>query len=131
MVNRMLQPQEIEVFYVLPALRREIAICMKSAGNSQKNIAKHLGITDAAVSQYFSSKRAASLEFNNTVKSAILESSKRITEELSAMREIQQLLNLIRKERIVCQVHETLGTAPKNCNICFENNQLVNIGSAK
>src|SRR5574341_1255670 len=99
MVNRLLQPQEIEVFYVLPAVRRELATCMKSAGKPQKEIAMLLGVTEPAVSQYMSSKRASLLKFNDKVKAAICESSKRITSELSLMREMQRLLTIIRNER--------------------------------
>jgi len=126
MVNRLLQPQEIEVFYVLPAIRRELATCMKSAGKPQKEIAKLLGVTEPAVSQYMSSKRASMLKFNDKLKSAICESSKRITSEVSLMREVQRLLHLIRNERVVCQIHESMGAALKNCNVCFEG-ELVQI----
>ena len=120
MVNRLLQPQEIEVFYVLPAVRRDIALCMKAEGKSQKAIAKLLGVTAPAISQYMSSKRASTVKFNDKVKSAISDSSKRINSDLSLMREVQRLLQLIRNERVVCQLHETMGSGPKNCNVCFE-----------
>ncbi len=120
MVNRLLQPQEIEVFYVLPAIRRGLAVCMKSDGKSQKEIAKLLGVTEPAVSQYMSSKRASQLKFNDKLKIAINESAKRITSEISLMREMQRLVHLVRSERVICQMHEALGGAPKNCNVCFD-----------
>ncbi len=120
MVNRLLQPQEIEVFYVLPAIRRELAVCMKADGKSQKEIAKLLGVTEPAVSQYMSSKRASQLKFNDKLKNAIIESAKRITSEISLMREMQRLVHLVRSERVICQIHEALGGAPKSCNVCFD-----------
>jgi len=119
MVNRVLQPQEIEVFYVIPALRRELALCMKASGRSQKAIASLLGVTEAAVSQYFSSKRAATIKFNDRMKSVIREASARINDEMSMFSEMQQLLRLSREERVVCQAHESLG-CPKSCTACFE-----------
>ncbi len=121
MVNRLLQPQEIEVFYVLPALRRELAFCMKETGKSQKDIAKLLSVTEPAISQYMSSKRAAIIKFNETLRGAVREASKRITNETSMFREMQRLLKLMREERVVCQVHGSLGSAPKGCNVCFEH----------
>lgn len=127
MVNRLLQPQEIEVFYVLPAVRREIAIVMKAEGKSQKEIAVLLGVTEPAVSQYISAKRASTFQLNDKVKVAIKESVKRITGEIGLMREMQRLLILIREERLVCQAHEALGGAPKGCNVCFEENGLIQI----
>jgi len=121
MVNRLLQPQEIEVFYVLPAIRRELTLAMKAEGKSQKETARLLGVTEPAVSQYMSAKRAAMLKFNDKIQAAIKDASTRITSEVSLMREMQRLLILIRQERVVCQVHESMGSAPKNCNVCFED----------
>ncbi len=115
------------MFYVLPAIRKEIAFCMKESGKSQKEIAKLLSVTEPAVSQYMSSKRASILKFDGKVKAAIKESASRIVSETSLMREMQRLVNLIRQERIVCQVHESLGGAPKNCNVCFEKTDLIQI----
>ncbi len=111
------------MFYVLPAVRRELATAMKAVGRSQKEIAKLLGVTEPAVSQYMSSKRASMLKFNDKLKKAIGESAGRITNEVSLMREIQLLLNLVRNERVVCQVHAVLGGAPNNCNVCFDQNE--------
>ena len=123
MVNRVLQPQEIEVFYVIPALRRELALFMKQGGKSQREIAHLLGVTEPAVSQYMTSKRAALVRFNEAIKAAIKASAQRITGAASMLREIQQLLHLVREERVVCRVHESLGSVPTGCNVCFEDNE--------
>lgn len=105
---------------MLPAVRRELALCMKNAGKSQKEIAKLLAVTEPAVSQYMNAKRATTLKFSDKVRMAICESAARINNELSLMREVQRLLHIIRDERIVCQIHEALGASPKNCAVCFE-----------
>ena len=118
MVNRVLQPQEIEVFYVLPAFRRELSFAMKSFGKSQKDIAKLLGVTESAVSQYLSSKRASFLKFDDRIKKFIHKSASRIKCEISLMRETQRLLAFARSERLVCKVHKSLG-CPSNCSACF------------
>ncbi len=114
MVKKLLQPQEIEVFYVLPALRRELAVCMKESGKAQKHIAKLLGVTGAAVSQYFSSKRASQLKFSAVLKKAIVESANKISDDISLMREVQKLLQLTRDERVTCS------HCLKDCNACYE-----------
>ncbi|MBS3148154.1 helix-turn-helix domain-containing protein [Candidatus Woesearchaeota archaeon] len=121
MVNRVLQPQELEVFYVIPALRREFALRLKKAGRTQKDIAKLLGVTDAAVSQYISSKRAAIVEFPPSITEEISSSIKKLDSELSFTREIQHLLRVTRHTRVICQLHEKLGTAPKGCTVCFDH----------
>ncbi|MEI7827580.1 MAG: helix-turn-helix domain-containing protein [Euryarchaeota archaeon] len=50
---------EIIVQYVLPAIRAEMAVRMRDEGISQAQIARILGVTPAAVSQYIKSKRGA------------------------------------------------------------------------
>ena len=93
---------------------------MKKAGKSQKDIAKLLGVTEPAISQYMSQKRASTVKFSDKIKQAIGESASRISTEITLMREMQRLLHIIRNERVVCQIHEAMGSGPKNCNICFE-----------
>lgn len=121
MVKRVLQPQEVEVFYVLPALRREIAHAMKLKGKSQKEIASLLGITEPAVSQYFSSKRANHMDFDSKVSASIRDASARIVDQQSLVRETQGLLRMLRAERVICRMHASLGQVPTNCNLCFEH----------
>ena len=53
----MKMPCEIIIWYVLPGIRREITKNMIKNGLTQKEAAKKLGVTDAAVSQYLSEKR--------------------------------------------------------------------------
>jgi len=120
MVNRLLQPQEVEVFYILPALRRELALALKATGISQKEIAGRLGVTEPAISQYLSSKRASLVKFNDNITTAIKESAERIKDEVTLMREMQRLLRLSHESKVVCQVHESLGQVPKGCQACFE-----------
>ncbi|MBI2148883.1 hypothetical protein HYU23_04335 [Candidatus Woesearchaeota archaeon] len=112
--------QELEVWYVIPAIRKEITIAMQSNGLKQVEIAKRLGLTKAAVNQYLSNKRGNELKFNNKIKQQIMESTKRINNEFDSVREIQYLINIAREEKIACQVHRNLDNSFKSCNICFE-----------
>ncbi len=121
MVKRVLQPQEVEVFYIIPALRRELAVSMKRVGKSQKEIASLLGVTEPAVSQYFSAKRANHMDFDSKISASIRDSASRINDQNSLIRETQQLLRLLRAERVICKMHASLGQVPTNCNVCFEH----------
>ena len=72
-------PQEIEVWYIMPALRREIAKSLiKDFNFTQKQVAEYMGLTEAAVSQYLSSKRGKDVVFSDAVSSEIKKSAKRI-----------------------------------------------------
>ena len=55
-------PQEIEVWYIIPAIRRGLARCLTGHhGVSYDNVGKMLGISKAAISQYVKNKRAAKI----------------------------------------------------------------------
>ena len=71
MSNQMLQPQEVEVFYIIPAIRSYIARFMKKQGRSQKEIARLLGVRESTVSQYMTEKRAT-LHFNEEIKERLI-----------------------------------------------------------
>ena len=112
-------PQEIEVTYIIPSLRRELAVAMKESGLTQREKAKKLMVTEQAVSQYFSSKRASTVEFNDKVKQEI----KRVAQTLDEDNFKQEMLNLLKlslKENITCQVCTKITKTHNNCEVCFE-----------
>ncbi len=113
-------PQEIEVRYVLPVLRRELAKQMIKLGLSQKEAAKKLGITEAAVSQYFKKKRGT-----GGIKlpmAEIAKSAKRIFNGKSTkcLEEINRLCDLIRKNKKLCIIHRRYGKPMRECAICLK-----------
>lgn len=115
-------PQEIEVWYIIPAIRREFAEVMVKMGLSQREVADRLGITKPAVSQYINSKRGNDLKFNKTIKDAIKRSVNKILKDdkpCTVIREMQELCKLIRKNMCLCEVSKNRADAPKNCKECF------------
>jgi uncharacterized protein len=114
-----LQPQEVEVFYILPAIRRELSKALKAQGKSQKDIAKLLGVTEAAVSQYLSAKRANDVHFPAELADKIREAAPRITDYQSMIRETQAILFQAKQGRIICRMHEQVADIPKGCDVCF------------
>lgn len=123
----LLQPQEVEVFFILPALRREFAMSMKLDGFSQKRIAQLLGITEPAVSQYLNAKRATKVNFPPKIKEDIALAAKRITDERSLIRETQRLLGVARQEMVTCKLHEELVPSLKNCRVCMDENTIIHV----
>ncbi|MBI4016080.1 MAG: hypothetical protein HY363_00125 [Candidatus Aenigmarchaeota archaeon] len=115
MVNRLLHPQEVEVFYILPTLRKHFAICLKDKGLMQKQIAELLDVEGATVSQYVNEKRANKIKFENNVLEKIKESTERITDKLSLLRETQHLLKFIRQSNALCTIHRQLSHLPETC----------------
>lgn len=116
---KLLHPQELEVFYFIPAIRKELSVQMKRKGKGQREIANLLGITEAAVSQYISSKRATGIKLEKPVKEEISKSVDKIKSPLDSVRETQQILAFLRKTRLICKYHHKfLKFIPKNCDIC-------------
>lgn len=116
-------PQEIEVWYIIPAIRRELAKSMiKDLNLTQKHVARAMGLTEAAVSQYLHSKRAKEVVFTKAVLEEVKKSAKDIAKnENLLMQEMMRLTNLTGVKHVMCDVHKKHDAKlPNNCDICFE-----------
>ena len=118
-------PQEIEVRYILPAIRRELArIFIQEHKLSQKDAAKLLGLTEAAVSQYQHSKRAKEVIFSDNVVNEIRVSADRILADKAnkqrLIAEMYRISNLTTVKQILCDLHRSQSKELGNCNICFD-----------
>jgi predicted transcriptional regulator len=94
----MKSPCEKILWYILPAIRKEFAkIMVHDYKMTQKEVAKKLGISNAAVSQYLSQKRGNIQIFDDDILQEIKNSAKKIT---------QQKKDIILKE--TCRICEML-----------------------
>jgi hypothetical protein len=99
-------PQEIEVWYIIPTIRKELARLLTQEHNlSYEKAGDFLGISKAAVSQYLSNKRANKIKFNPEVKKEIKKSAEKISENprLSVL-EIQRILKIMKEKSCSCDV---------------------------
>src|SRR3989344_5184961 len=116
----MIYPQEIEVWYILPAIRRELAKHLINSGLKQKEVAVKLGVTEAAVSQYMKDKRANEIAFDVTIKKAIEKAAKRLIINNNVMREITRINDAMRKNKSICKIHHKYDkNLPEHCDICI------------
>ena len=98
-------PQEIEVWYIIPTIRKELAKAMLKKGLTQEKIASILGVSNAAVSQYMSRKRASKIHFIPKIKKEIEKSADKIARDNKAVvKEIQRLISLMRQVKYCCDV---------------------------
>jgi len=121
MQNQM--PQEVEVWFIIPALRREIAKSMIDDYKlTQKLVAEYMGITEAAVSQYLSSKRAKDVVFSNAVLDEIKNSAKNIIDDdKMVVPEMIRLCKLTAVKQVMCDIHKEQDVKlPDDCDICFD-----------
>ena len=123
-------PQEIEVRYILPAIRRELArILISEHKLSQKEAAGILGLTEAAVSQYQHSKRAKEVVFSNEVIAEIKKSAEKILADKNnkqkLMAETYRISNLTTVKHILCDIHRAQSKDLAGCNVCFDEGLLA------
>lgn len=121
-MQKLIHPQEVEVFYLLPAIRRDIALCLKAQGKDQKEIAKLLGVSEPSVSHYFNSKRAKDVHFSNEIKTEIQNIVKNLKTQQDLVRVTQKLLRMIQSEKEICKVCQEVNKTnlPKKCEVCFD-----------
>ena len=144
-----MMPQEVEVWYVLPALRRELAKVMKTkvvqrVGEdgkkkdhkiTQKEIAKMLGVTEPAITQYLLKKKGRRSRGDQVVipekfhgeleKSAdtMIEQYERkgADDDMFEVmtREINRLIKVIRDDGSMCDIHRQFSAHVKDkCSAC-------------
>lgn len=105
-VNMYLLPQEIEVWYIIPAVRKELSrLLTDEHGFSYEKAGAALGISKAAVSQYLSNKRANKVVLNAKTKVEVKKAAVLIAENPKvAMKEIQRVLKFMKDNHCSCDV---------------------------
>jgi len=110
-------PQELEVWYVIPALRREFSKFMLKKGLKQREIAKKLGIAESAVSHYIKSIRGKEVKFDRKIEKEIKKAVDRVMKnKASVMQEMQNMIMKIRKSGCLCKLHKN---NVRGCEVCM------------
>ncbi|MFT4326519.1 MAG: transcriptional regulator [Candidatus Woesearchaeota archaeon] len=119
-----LMPQEIEVRYLLPAIRRELTQELIFNHNlKQREVAQILGVTESAISQYVSDKRGSELQFNAKEKKIIKTFAQKIAvDQGNSLRYMFNVSQVLRGSKSMCDLHREIdGSIPKKCDICKES----------
>jgi hypothetical protein len=116
-------PQEIEVWYLIPALRKELSkIFIKDYGLAQKKAAELLGISEAAVSQYIKEKRAKDIKFTKSELKIIKSTADKIVKDKkNSMKYLYEVCIAFRGSNTVCDLHRKQNKdILAKCTICME-----------
>jgi predicted transcriptional regulator len=112
-------PQEVEVWFIMPALRKHFVNGFKKNNVKQKDIANRMNLTQAAVSQYTKNKRGNNVSFDEKIVRKINDSCKYIITQNDFRMRFQKILKEIKKSKTMCNVcHDHIDTDIK-CNICY------------
>jgi predicted transcriptional regulator len=117
--KKLVQPQEVIVWYILPAIRREITKSLiEDYHLPQKEIARRFGLTEPAISQYKKGARG-DIELSSDIKDKVKEAARNIVEEDSrAPREVQRVLKYIQEGGFLCEFHKKYGLVHEGCDMC-------------
>ena len=124
----MLLPAEIETRTSVPALRAKVAKRLLAEYNlNQKQAADVLGVTQAAISNYFRGTRGTLFEIDGDERiNALIDEictmmvDKRTTNEIIS--KFNEACTIIRTERMLCDVHKQLEPSLDidSCHVCDE-----------
>ena len=117
-------PQEIEVWYLIPAIRKELAKEFVNVHKlNQKQAAFLLGITESAISQYVKGKRGNELHFSDKEFKNIKETANKMKNEKNEKNLMKLFFDLcvsLRSSKVVCEIHKSLDSKlSKKCDMCF------------
>ena len=122
----MLQPQEVVVGKLLPTLRARVAqILLESYHLKQVEIAKLLGITQAAVSHYNTRSRGLDREIMRLfpeIEGHAQELAGRIRggiRKTEQIRAFNTMVDQMAKTERFCEYHKKIAGIDPGCDICF------------
>ncbi len=73
-------PCEIVVWYVIPAIRSELAKELLNLGMKQKDVSELMDITQPAVSQYITDKRGSGIKLDENVRQMIKDFARQLAD---------------------------------------------------
>ncbi|MCQ2965011.1 MAG: transcriptional regulator [archaeon] len=118
-------PCEMVVWYVIPAIRSELAKDLLKLGMRQKDISELMDITQPAVSQYLTDKRGSGIQFNDDVKELISDFADDLYSGDAGKSDIISrtcaICKKIKTEDILCQLHQEKGDIPADCKACLSS----------
>jgi len=115
-----IMPQELEVWYLIPALRKEITkILISDFAMTQRQVSETIGLTESAVSQYLKYKRGNELKFSKEQMEEINKTAREIVEKGNANEELYRLCVRFRGSENLCKLHRKQDSSiSKDCDLC-------------
>ena len=121
-MQKLIYPQEVEVWFVLPALRKKLCLKLIEKGLSQKEVSQMMNSTPASISQYVKHKRAMEKLFDKELDNEIEKSAVRLVKKKDKLNaEIMRLNEIVKSNGVICQVHKSRSLLNKKdlpCDSC-------------
>jgi len=115
-------PCHAVVWYLLPTIGAELARQLAKRGMPQKEIAKRLGVTPAAVSQYMKGARGAEVKLGRESLEGICkladEVEKGKADEARVILSVCGICRTAWRERVLCVHYRDMGGGGPICAVC-------------
>ncbi|MDI6898011.1 transcriptional regulator [Methanocella conradii] len=115
-------PCELVVWYVIPAIRAELAKELVKLGLSQKEVSERLGITQSAVSQYVKEKRGKGIAMNRQVRKAIRNLAREMAngdKKRDVIPGICSVCSIVKATGSLCDLHRQEDAGLEGCEMCL------------
>lgn len=114
--------------YVLPTMRALIAKrLMEKYKMTQQNAAIKMDLTQSAVSQYLRNLRGSKIKsiekdenINNEIEIFVDRIASGDMDSLAALNSFCNICRLIRKKKLLCDIHIKTSPSLKDCKVCLE-----------
>ncbi len=121
----MKQPCEIIVWYVIPAIRSQLAKDLLSFGMKQKEVSEIMDITQPAVSQYITDKRGSGIKLRDEVKLLVTKLAKDLADNVATKSDIVkrncEICNMVDIKDVIEQLGLDLEDFGEDCDSCCSN----------
>lgn len=116
-------PCEIVVWYVIPAIRSELAKELLNLGMKQKDVSELMDITQPAVSQYITDKRGSGVKLpedvRNMVKNFARELSEGTADKSDLISRVCVICKHVKTEDVIDQLGIDKSKLNSDCQSCL------------
>ena len=108
-MKKLMFPQEFDVWYILPAIKKKLALKLIEKGMPQKDVAIILKTTPATISHYKKNKRVKNDLFGNKVDELVTLAANKINEDNNLFfHEVIKINNKIKDQGLFCKIFQNL-----------------------
>ena len=116
-------PCEVVVWYVIPAIRSDLAKELLNLDMKQKQVSELLDISQPSISHYISDKRGHEFKFEPEIHDMIRDFAQDLADGKAGQRDIIakmcEICKKIKAEEVICQLHHEKDKIPVDCRACM------------
>ena len=106
-MKKLMFPQEFDVWYILPAIKKKLALKLIEKGIPQKEVAEILKTTPATISHYKKDKRVKEDILGDKIDNLIIQAANKINQDNNLFfHEVIKINNQIKEQGLFCKIFQ-------------------------